>query len=193
MNCLAERLFCCFIKMPDELSAFLKEKENVHVSKSCNRNCECRRHGPRRHQAQPVARAAMRGLSICLPIPRPLDTSWLPAVLTREHCGLGFELRLGTLIVAQMRAHQTFPELAVIRHIKVQQLMHDHVIRKLPIKREQVIAEVQISSRRTGGPFVAHGPNSKRVYMHTELVGPLAHASLYGNARRADDNPRSLQ
>jgi hypothetical protein len=41
-----------------------------------------------------------------------------------------------------MRAHQAFPELAVIRHVKVQQFVHDHVVRQLPIQREQVVAEV---------------------------------------------------
>ena len=39
----------------------------------------------------------------------------LSALLTREHCGLGSEPQFGTLI---MRAHQAFPETAVIRHIK---------------------------------------------------------------------------
>jgi hypothetical protein len=100
------------------------------------------------------------------------------AAMPAEHCGLGFQFRFGTLIVAQMCSHQTLPKLAMVRNVKMQQLVHDHVVRQLPIKREQVVAEVQISRRGTGGPFVAHGANGERAHMHTELVGPLAHAGL---------------
>jgi len=44
-----------------------------------------------------------------------------------------------------MRPHQTLPELAMIRHIKVRQLVYNDVVRQFPIERQQVIAEVQIS------------------------------------------------
>src|SRR5215831_2609691 len=77
-----------------------------------------------------------------------------------------------------MCPHETLPELTMVRHIEMQQLVYDDVIRQLAIKREQVIAEIQISSSGARSPLVAHGPNRKRTHMHPELVGPLANAGL---------------
>jgi len=74
---------------------------------------------------------------------RQLGTRTYSRVLPWDRA-LGSEFRLCTLIVAQMGSHQALPQLAMIRHIKVQQLMDDHLVRQLAIKREQVVAEVQI-------------------------------------------------
>src|SRR5262249_40216446 len=77
-----------------------------------------------------------------------------------------------------MCPHETLPELTMVWHIEMQQLVYNDVVRQLAIKREEVCAKVQLSSSGARSPLVAHGPNRKRARMHTELVGPLAHARL---------------
>src|SRR5436190_12162544 len=59
---------------------------------------------------------------------------------------LGKSLRQ-VLVTPEMRAHQAFPQLAVIRHGKMEQFVDDHVITQLSVKSEQVHVEIQIASR----------------------------------------------
>jgi hypothetical protein len=45
--------------------------------------------------------------------------------------------------LGQICSQETFEKLAVIRHYEVKKLMHDHVVAKTPLLREQLCAEGQ--------------------------------------------------
>lgn len=61
------------------------------------------------------------------------------------------------LIVAEMRAHETLPELSMVRNEEVQQLVHDDMILKLIGERHERFIEGQAARGRVGRPFGRHG------------------------------------
>jgi hypothetical protein len=66
---------------------------------------------------------------------------------------------LQAFIIAEMRPHQALPQLAVIGHKKVQQLMNDDIISDLAIKLQQFRVEIQVAGSRARGPFIFHRPH----------------------------------
>jgi hypothetical protein len=57
---------------------------------------------------------------------------------------LAIELTLSTLVIPQMRPHQTLPELAVIRHGEMQQLVDNDIVSEPFIKFEQFDVKMQM-------------------------------------------------
>jgi hypothetical protein len=53
-----------------------------------------------------------------------------------------------TFVVAEVRAHQAFPERTMVGHPKVKQLMNDYVVDELGLKCQELIAERKRPSRR---------------------------------------------
>ncbi len=69
---------------------------------------------------------------------------------------------LQAFIVTKMRSHQALPQLAVIEHKKVQQLMNDDIIPNLAIKLQQFCVEIQVAGGRARGPFIFHRSHRER-------------------------------
>jgi len=71
---------------------------------------------------------------------------FLLPMLERKKCEL-LEALIHFFVVSKVPPHETFPQLAVIRHGEMQQFVDDHVITQLSVKSEQVHVEIQIASR----------------------------------------------
>src|SRR5262245_54792893 len=56
--------------------------------------------------------------------------------------------------------------------------MYDHIVAQLAIELEQFIVEVQVSSRRTGGPLPAHWSDIDCGHISIKFKRPLLNACL---------------
>lgn len=93
----------------------------------------------------------------------------------RSQC---FQLFFANLVIPQMCSHQNFPELAMIGHEEMQELMDNHVVPEILVERQQFRVEIEVAIRRTGRPFVVHGAHAEPDDLHFQLHSPLMDATL---------------
>ncbi len=61
--------------------------------------------------------------------------------------GMAIQPLCRLLPIAEMGAHQGFPEPAVVGDAEVQEFMHDHIVPETGVEAEQICAEVETDER----------------------------------------------
>jgi hypothetical protein len=84
------------------------------------------------------------------------------SVRTAQHLPEHFVLRLRSqflfvsLVIAQVRSHQTLPQLAMIWHAEMQELVNNHMVLQLPGSGEQRLIKRKPAGGRAARPFTSH-------------------------------------
>lgn len=56
-----------------------------------------------------------------------------------------FQPRFNLLMFPEVRAHHTFPKIAMVRHRKMQKFMDDHVVSEIAPHPQQFVVETECS------------------------------------------------